>query len=97
MTKIKAKYKIGDVVKIMPGTFIGWVGDDEVISDDNTCGVINDIDEYYGFVPDYYIDFLLDGHIEYSSCWYDESCIVGYANISFGDDDICAEEMSFLF
>ena len=90
MTKIKAKYKIGDVVKIKPGTFIGWIGDDGVISDDSTCVVIKDINEFYGFVPDYYVKFLLDDPIEYVSCCYDESYIVGYANISFGDDDICA-------
>ena len=94
---IKAKYKIGDIVKIWPGYFIGWDGDDEVRSDDNTYGVITSIDEFFGFEPDYYIDILLDNHIRYGSCCYDESCIAGYANISFDDDDICAEEMSFLF
>ena len=94
---IIAKYKVGDVVKMGPGFFIGWAGDDEVLSNNNTCVVITDIEEFSNFRPNYYVDFLLNDPIEYGSRCYDEGCIVGYANTLFDDDDICTEEMSFLF
>lgn len=97
MGKRKAKYKIGDIVKIEPGVFVGFIGDHEKRAGDNTYGIITAIEEFYGFAPDYDIDFLSSDSIEFKSGCYDEKYIAGYANISFDDDDIYAEEMSFLF
>ena len=98
MVKRRAKYKIGDIVKIKPGTFIGFVEDDDERAGDNTYGVITAIEEFsFGFAPNYDVNFLSSDSIKFGSCCYDERYIVGYANVSSDDDDICTEEINFLF
>lgn len=97
MTKIKAKYKVGDVVQIKPGISIS---EHRKKSDDNTFGVITAVDEYKWFTPDYYIDLSLSGPLEgiydsYYKC-FDERYVIGYADKFCKEENICAEEISFL-
>ena len=93
----KAKYKVGDVVKIKPGISISEY---KKKSDDNTFGVITDTFEYVGFTPDYGVDLSLNGSLEgdHDSYYqyFDERYIVGYADKFYKEEDIHAEEICFL-
>ena len=92
----RAKYKIGDIVRIKPGTL---VGEGERRADDNTTGIITDVREFSGFAPDYYIDLFLSSfdkdNDSYYHC-YDAGYIAGYADKFYDEDDICAEKMEVL-
>ncbi len=93
----RAKYKIGDIIKIKPGTPIG---DCERRADDNTTGIITAVKEFHEFAPDYYVDLFLSNfdkdNDSYYHC-YDAGYIAGYASEFYEEDDICAEEMGVLF
>ena len=92
----RAKYKVGDVIQIKPGIFIGGYGKK---SDDNTFGVITDVYEYKYFNPDYCIDLYLSGSDgDDDQCYecFNERCIVGRVDRFCEEEDICAEEICFL-
>ena len=96
----RAKYKVGDIVKIKPGTTIGTIiGEGEIRADDNTTGIITDVKEFNAFAPDYYVDLLLSNsdknNVSYFVC-YDANYVAGYADNFYEEDDICAEEMGVL-
>ena len=92
----RAKYKVGDIVKIKPGTLIG---EGERRADDNTTGIITAVKEFSAFAPDYYVDLFLSNfdkdNDSYYHC-YDANYIAEYANGFYEEDDICAEEMEVL-
>lgn len=92
----RAKYKVGDIVRIRPGIIIG---EGERRADDNTTGIITAVKEFNDFAPDYYIDLFLSNFDEdndsYFHC-YDAGYIAGYADKFYDEDDICAEEMEVL-
>ena len=94
----KAKYKVGDVVKIRPGIFISERGKK---SDDNTFGVITDVREHcnFDFTPDYRIDLSLNGFVSDDDLyyiWFDELFITGCVGKFCKEEDIYAEEISLL-
>lgn len=94
----KAKYNVGDIVKIRPNIFISERGKK---SDDNTLGVITDVHEHcnFNFNPDYRIDLSLNGFDSDGDSyyiWFDELFITGYVGKSCKEEDIYAEEISLL-
>lgn len=92
----KAKYKVGDIIKIKPGTTIG---EDGRRANDNTTGIITGVTEFNAFAPDYLVDLFLSDFDKDSGLYYvcyDENYIAGYADKFYEEDDICAEEIEVL-
>lgn len=91
------KYKVGDIVRIKRGRTISRCGRKAGC---NTRGVVAEVKEYSKFnYTEYYVDLFLNeednNHLYYRR--FNQDDIAEYKGRFFDDDDICAEEMSFLF
>lgn len=91
------KYKVGDIVRIKRGRIIGLCG---MKAGCNTRGVVTAVKEYSEFkYTQYFIDLFLNEE-DNDSLYYHlftQDDIAEYKGRSFDDDDICPEEINFLF
>lgn len=91
------KYKVGDIVRIKRGRVIGLCG---MKAGCDTRGVVTAVKEYSKFkYTQYFIDLFLNEE-DNDSLYYHlftQDDIAEYKGRSFDDDDICAEEINFLF
>lgn len=92
------KYKVGDIVRIKRGRTIG----DGKKAGCNIKGVITAVNEYSKVnYTEYHVDlFLSDEEEDNRSLYYrlfNQDDIAEYRGRFFDDDDICAEEINFLF
>lgn len=90
------KYEVGDIVRIKRGRTIG----DGKKAGCNTRGVVTAVKEYSGFkCTQYFIDLFL-GEDDNDSFYYHlftQDDIAEYRGRHSDDDDICTEEIGFLF
>lgn len=91
------KYKVGDIVRIKRCRIIGLCG---MKAGCNTRGVVTAVKEYSEFkYTQYFIDLFLNEE-DNDSLYYHlftQDDIAEYKGRSFDDDDICPEEINFLF
>ena len=91
------KYKVGDIVRIKRGRIIGLCG---MKAGCDTRGVVTAVKEYSKFkYTQYFID-LFHNEEDNDSLYYHlfiQDDIAECKSRSFDDDDICVEEISFLF
>lgn len=91
------KYEVGDIVRIKRGRTIGLCG---MKAGCNTRGVVTAVKEYNKFKQTmYYIDLFINEEDNYSLYYhlFDQDDITEYKGKSSDDDDICTEEINFLF
>ena len=92
------KFEVGDIVRIKRGRTIG----DGKKAGCNTKGVITNVKEYSKFnYTEYHVDLFLSKEEEDNRSLYyrrfNQDDIAEYRGRFFDDDDICTEEINFLF
>jgi len=91
------KYEVGDIVRIKRGRTIGRLGKKAGC---NTRGVVVEVKEYSKFnYTEYYVDLFLSDEDNRSLYYrrFNQDDIAERRGRFFNDDDICTEEINFLF